>query len=246
MKLFTDEKAAGVVIIEEKALTSQEKKRLKELEITIEQNLLGFVVVGLALGEINQSRLYRTKDGRTFDEYCLDNWGFNARRAYQLMKAAEVVQNVKNFTQTELQGAGLFLPKNEAQAAEMAVLPPEDQGPFWKGLVEKALQEDWKLTANKIKRGVKEFRGEKLTKSIKEAIEETSEKGNQGDEKKELMSDEFKAAWQALWEQVGKEQKANWRYTSKSLVHRRLSIIIEAIENTGLHASYDSKEFGVS
>lgn len=165
MKRNFKEEGMGLAVIEDKPLTKTECGRLTTLEKSIQENFLGFVVVGMALTEISVKRLYRTKEGRTFAEYCSEVWDVNARRAYQLIDAASVMENVKNFTQTETQVAGFITPKNEAQAKELAMLSPEDQPKVWLDIVEQADKVSGKITASLVKKAVSEFRGEKTEKS---------------------------------------------------------------------------------
>ncbi len=230
--MILDQLETGVVVVGEKPLTRDESSRLALLEKAIQDNFLGWMIVGLSLDEINKKRLYRTREGRTFDKYCLHTLSINARRAYQLINAALVVENVKNFTQTETQGTDFITPKNEAQAKELAILPPEEQGPAWVNIVAQAGQAKDKLTAGKIKKAVSKIRGEKLTKAIKQ----TTEPDNTTEEKKLHISKAFEAAWTALWEQVEKEKRANWRYTSKAVVYERTMILLEAFRETGVQS----------
>lgn len=227
----------GLIVIEEKDLTQLESSRLRRLELDIKDNFLGFVIVGLSLAEINEKRLYRTRGGRTFDEYCLQIWNINADRAYKFIKAALVIQNVENFLHSEMQVVDFITPQNEAQAKELAKLRPEEQGPVWIKLVEQAGKKSGKLTACRVKKAVGEFMGEKLKKALQQSPGIDSETND----KKILMSPEFEVAWMTLWEQVEKERMANWRYTSKSVVYKRTEIILEAIKETGIKTQRENE-----
>ncbi len=114
----------------ETALTVTEQTRLTELETVIERGLTTFVDVGLALLEIRDSRLYRLSHS-TFEGYCQQRWGIARRTAYQLMDAAEVVENVRNCAQ---------IPTNEAQARPLSSLSPEKQIEAWQQVLETAPQ----------------------------------------------------------------------------------------------------------
>lgn len=91
-----------------------EQTELATLETTIQAGLQKFVEVGAALLRIRDGRLYRAGFG-TFENYCRERWGIARRRAYQLMDAAQVVENltddVKNFSH------------RESHVAPLAVLP---------------------------------------------------------------------------------------------------------------------------
>lgn len=65
-------------------------RRLAILEETIEAGMSSFVLVGEALLEVRDSRLYRV-NYPTFEAYCKGRWHFSHQRASQLMTAAEVV-----------------------------------------------------------------------------------------------------------------------------------------------------------
>ena len=111
------------------ALTLDEARRLAYCEALIEQGIKTFVDVGNALAEVRDDRLYRGTHG-TFEDYCRDMWGMERRRAYQLMEAAAVVSNVKNFAQIQ--------PANDAQARPLARLEPAEQIAAWEMAVETA------------------------------------------------------------------------------------------------------------
>lgn len=72
-------------------------QRLSVLEQTIEAGMSSFVLVGEALLEVRDSRLYRI-NYPTFEAYCKGRWRFSQPRAYQLMQAAEVVAAVGSTT----------------------------------------------------------------------------------------------------------------------------------------------------
>ena len=237
--MILDQRETGVVIVEEKPLTREESSRLAVLEKAIQDNFLGFVIVGNALAEINEKRLYRTKEGRTFETYCRELWDMSGRRAYQLIGSASAVENVNNCSHFESQDIEFIAPQNEAQARELAGLRPDDQIAVWRSVLEKASATKEKITAGKIKKTVAEFKGEKLTRAIKQATapEDTAET----EEKKPLVSEAFENAWAVLWEQVEKERRANWRYTSKAVVYERTLLLLEAFCETGVQSPQKAK-----
>lgn len=228
---------AGLTIIEEKTLSTTETSRLDVLESAIEENFLGFVVVGMALSEINEHRLYRNNKERTFDQYCSEIWDINARRAYQFIHSALVVENVKNFTQSNPELENVVAPKNEAQAKELAGLPPEDQVSVWQAVIEESTQSGGKITASKVKKAVSSFKGETFRRKIKKAAITSDDNNENGP----LVSEGFNVAWDQIWHQIEAERKSNWRYTSKALVHERLTILLEALEESGLKAQQNDK-----
>lgn len=104
-------------------LTLEESVALDNHEYTIERGLRTFYAVGNALAQIREGRLYRATHF-TFEQYCQDRWNIKQSRAYQLMDAAGVVDNLKSSTIVEL-------PANEAQARPLAQLPPDQQPAAW-------------------------------------------------------------------------------------------------------------------
>lgn len=94
-------------------LTPAEIRHLKSMEARIERGLHTFRVVGEALMDIRDNRLYR-QTHPTFEAYCRDRWDMDRGRAYQFIAATEVVKAL---------GAGEDEgPVNEAQARELVVI----------------------------------------------------------------------------------------------------------------------------
>jgi hypothetical protein len=135
-------------------LSSSEAGRLAELETVIERGLQTFIEVGSALMEIRNSRLYRQMYA-TFEEYCQERWDLRKSRTYQLMDAAEVVENLKSSTIVELSSGSIPLPVNEAQARPLAKLEVEMQRQVWQRAVETA--PEGKITAKHVETVVREF-----------------------------------------------------------------------------------------
>ena len=108
------------------ALSLTEHATLQAYEQTITEGLQTFVAVGQALLAIREQRLYRAEYA-TFEGYCRERWGIARSRAYQLIDAAEVAENVHN--------CGQILPANEAQARPLTGLTPEEQRAVWQAAV---------------------------------------------------------------------------------------------------------------
>lgn len=253
----SESQETGLVIVEEKPLTRDESGRLATLEKVISENFLGFVAVGNALVEINEKRLYRTKEGRTFEEYCNEIWEMSKSRAYQLIAAASVVENVhtcghfdsqklalenvKNFSHFAPGKINFIAPRNESQARELAKLNPNEQIDVWRSIIDQASQTNSRITAGKVKKAVAEFRGEKLTRAIKQATDPDATGEETGEDQKPQISDAFEAVWVAFWQQVDKERRANWRYTSKAIVYERTLLLLEAFKETGVQIPQDAE-----
>lgn len=109
-----------------------EISRLTELESRIEAGLNTFIDVGNALLEIRDEKLYRLDYG-TFEEYCQERWGFNDRRARQLISAAETVATLKSGTVVPL-----LIPTTERIVRPLTKLEPEEQPIVWRRAVESA------------------------------------------------------------------------------------------------------------
>ncbi|HXV44073.1 MAG TPA: hypothetical protein VEC96_13480 [Anaerolineae bacterium] len=135
-------------------LSTSEAGRLAELEIVIERGLQTFIEVGSALMEIRNSRLYRQMYA-TFEEYCQERWDLRKSRTYQLMDAAEVVENLKSSTIVELSRGNIPLPVNEAQARPLAKLGFEMQRQAWQKAIETAPQ--GRITARHVETVVREL-----------------------------------------------------------------------------------------
>lgn len=92
-------------------LVVSERHRLTELEGVIERGLQTFVVVGNALLEIRDARLYR--DGYdTFEAYLDERWGMSRASGYRLIDGARVAELVSPMGDIQ----------NERQARELAPL----------------------------------------------------------------------------------------------------------------------------
>lgn len=104
---------------------------LPELESRIERGLQTFVEVGTALLEIRDRRLYRERGFATFEDYCIERWGFTARFARYQMAGAEVAVVLGTMV------PNLPLPTTERVARELAPLmrqSPERAAEVWRGL----------------------------------------------------------------------------------------------------------------
>lgn len=108
-------------------LAGTDRADLARLEATINHGLQTFVEVGAALAEIRDRRLYREEHG-TFEVYCEARWKMSRRQAYRLIDAADVVENVSNWSHPT--------PASEAVARPLTGLPPAQQREAWSLAVE--------------------------------------------------------------------------------------------------------------
>lgn len=122
-------------------LTTQESELLRKHEAVIKAGKNTFVLVGLALTEIRDKRLYRSEYG-SFVEYCEKKWGWTHGRADQLVRAAAVVQSLTPGMDTMV--------STERQARELAKVPPSKRAK-----VVKAASKNGPITARKIQEAAK-------------------------------------------------------------------------------------------
>ncbi|AVH63890.1 hypothetical protein [Nostoc sp. 'Peltigera membranacea cyanobiont' N6] len=118
-----------VSAVEVTELTQEEQSDRLHLERKVER---AFFEAGKALIELRDRRLYRSTH-KTFDEYCLDRFGYNRSRSYQLVDAAVVVDNLQKCPQIVD-----ILPTAEGQVRPMTKLEPQEQQEAWLRAVELA------------------------------------------------------------------------------------------------------------
>lgn len=101
-------------------LTTTEQAQLERCEEVIKAGLTHFIAVGNALLEIKEVFRHKFPDigYKNFEDYCDRKWSIERRRAYQLIAAAEVVEDVNNCSQT---------PSTESQARPLTKLPTAQQ-----------------------------------------------------------------------------------------------------------------------
>jgi hypothetical protein len=126
------------------------KTKRDKHESVIERWVNDAHAVGLAFKSIRDEWLYK-EDYATFEEYLKQRWGFEKRRAYQLIEAAETAENLcKILHKTEV-------PKVESQLREVAKAPAEKQAEVCKVVAEICQEEQRPPTANDFKKAVEEL-----------------------------------------------------------------------------------------
>lgn len=105
--------------------------QLESCEQTIEKGFKGVVDAGRALRAVRDDRLFLARGFNTFEEYCLDWWGFSRARARQLCLAAETAGNVVKYLEASVTAGNAPLPSNERQLRPLMALPPAEQGEVW-------------------------------------------------------------------------------------------------------------------
>ena len=152
--------SAATLVEVEQALTPDEERERHRLEQKVER---AFYEAGAALRDLRERRLYRSTH-KTFEEYCLERFGFSRRHPYRLIDAASVVDNLcPNWTQNQreenLCASGIQItPTSEGQVRHLTKLQPEEQRLCWQQAVDLA---DGKVPTGRIVKGVVERLKEK-------------------------------------------------------------------------------------
>jgi len=102
-------------------LSLAEKTTLIDCERIIGKGITTFIEVGQALTKIRDSRLYRGEH-MTFEDYCQKRWRMSRPRAYQLIDANGVLQNLSTFVDK---------PTHESQTRALSGLSPSEQREVW-------------------------------------------------------------------------------------------------------------------
>lgn len=124
-------------------LSKVERARFQKLDKAVQSGIGAFVVVGMALKEIRDSKLYRDHY-RTFEEYAQERHDLAERRAYQFIDAAETVHQIESCT------IGTTLPANERQVRALSDLPLEQRSAAWEEVVQRSEETGERITARLI------------------------------------------------------------------------------------------------
>ena len=165
-----------------------QKERLTTLEKVIDKNRRSFYVIGKALNEIRDDRLYRFLLFKTFEAYTRARWEIGKSQAYRLIEACHVIDN--------LSPIGDILPENESQVRSLAPLAPAIQRKIW---------HDFLMTGM-------ELSALNIRKYINSSI--TDNHGTQAD-LTEIISNTYKEATLAMLEQIRQAQSDGWQSTSQ-------------------------------
>ncbi|MEO1208261.1 MAG: MT-A70 family methyltransferase [Cyanobacteria bacterium J06638_20] len=128
----------------------------------------GFYVLGKALGLIQENRFYR-KEFQIFETYCEAKWGIKRARAYQLIAAANVYDNLLNNSSDEGMSTAVdtLLPENEYQIRPLVKLPPSEQVTVWRRVLD-SLNEGEKITQQAVLQALRE--NEDLKRKVLESL----------------------------------------------------------------------------
>jgi hypothetical protein len=103
--------------------------------------------IGEGLTRIEEQRLYEERGCQSFSEYLHDQWGFDERSGRRFMKVFRAVEILSR--------AGLALPENESQAAELGRLDPEELPTFWNKVLSICQAKDVALTTATVRKAVR-------------------------------------------------------------------------------------------
>lgn len=126
--------------------TPAEEAEFQSCEKIIRESCTHFGRVGQALATIKAKVLYKNEH-LTFEEYCLERWGFGRSQAFRQMAAAEVHQNLAAIP-------GMPLPDCEAQVRPLVGLGPELAQQAW--LKALSWSPDTHVPARLVKRAAKQ------------------------------------------------------------------------------------------
>jgi hypothetical protein len=214
------EETDALVLVEagaEPPFSQAEEQRKAELEAKIAEKAEAFLEVCLALKEIQEKRLYRIpglpREKYTFKSYCLDHFDLSKSRAYQLVKSADVLENIKKSTIVD------FLPTNEAQLRPLTALPAEKQAEAWAEAVKSAPES--RPTATHVKRVADELRAKPVKKAVGKAAPGEIE---------DRLSPDFNAALKQLMKVIEKESRGGWKKTDPKIAAYKLRGVVAALE----------------
>lgn len=102
-------------------LDKAELTKLRKLESVVAEGISNFVLVGEALKEIRDEKLYR-ESHKTFEKYVDQKWGIVRQRAYQLIDAAEAKSNLSKIFDKNKIASSI---KTESQLRELKDVPSD-------------------------------------------------------------------------------------------------------------------------
>lgn len=143
-------------------LTTIENRRLEYLENVVVKNCQGFYIVGRALAEIKENKLYRMQH-LTFAGYCRRRFLISRRRSYQYIDASSVIDRVKHGAQIKM------LPLNEKQVRPLTRLEPNIQKKAWEKVV-KSASSDGRITGRFVGEVVDGLLGAEMNKKTEKII----------------------------------------------------------------------------
>lgn len=190
-------------------MQAEQRERLNKLVATINDNMRNFYKVGRALKEILNKRLYRDNYD-TFDDFCKNYLNIDRSYVYRQIAASEVINNLS---------PNGDIPLNESQVRPLTKLKASEQRLAWQHAIDVAESFGRKVTSLDVKRAISivtgkdSFTGKKLkTENI------------------DVVSKEFKKAYDIFFQEIMKCMNSNWESTSKRVILHRLKVLIKFLK----------------
>ena len=163
------DKQVEVTVLE--SLTVEEMRERLRLERKVEK---AFYEAGVALQALRDKRLYRSTHS-TFEEYCRERFDYSRSYSSRLIKAVEVVDNIRQNVANWQQNKTIVLPVTESQCRHIAKLKqPSSQARAWMESVNRC--DGSSPPAKVIKEVVEKIQPTKKTKSRRTKAEPNSNK----------------------------------------------------------------------
>ncbi len=203
-------------------MQADEREKLKELVTCINDNIKNFCKIGCALKEICDKRLYR-EISDTFEKFCREHLGISRAYAYKQISAAKVINNLKMSPNGDM-------PINEAQVRPLSKLEPNEQKLAWHYAIDKAKSGNRKVTSLDVSEGVDIVKERKTTDDSANSKKKNNFEGKKL-EKIDLVSKEFKKAYENFFEVIKISMNNEWQTTSKDSVINRLKALIRFLKS---------------
>ena len=145
-----------VVELNDKApLSESERGEFTRLDHIVKRGMHGFLAVGNALKEIRDHRLCREKY-KTFEQYVARQHDLSRPRAYELIGASEVVQQLSG-SDLSANGRQKVLPVNVRQARPLLRLEDGQRAEVWAAVKERHKKDREPITARLVESVVAEI-----------------------------------------------------------------------------------------
>lgn len=171
------------------AISEINTNRYFELKAVVKKS---FFEAAAALKEINERKLYLA-EFNSFDDFCKSEIGVGRQRGYELINAAQVVENVRGRVQ--------ILPENEYIARPLTKLEPEDQVEVWEKVTSENETITHDIVKNVVRKHIQERQSEENIGIVPESDlyrEEVSRPPLTGPDEKRTPEEIYHAAFFAL------------------------------------------------
>ncbi len=163
-------------------------KRLSFLEKEIHKERNSFYKIGKSLKEIRDERLYLVVLFNRFEAYTKSRWDMGKSKAYRLINACNVIDNLSPIGET--------LPLNEAQVRPLIRFGKDEQRKIWRAFLESGME----IKALNIINFTARYQPIKKKKTT----------GH-----RDIISELYKNAVMLMMEQIRMAQNQEWQETSR-------------------------------